>query len=176
MSSTNRQALTTALARLKDGDRTAARPAFDLAWPVVRSFAVGALGSHADAEDVAQQVLVKVFEQVMHFDEHKDALAWVLEIAAWECRTVRKRAQRSRTTPMGDGALAVRDAAEGPEALAADREMSAALAAALEHLSPVDREAMVGEIARGVAPATWRKRRERAVNRLKIWWRTNHGT
>jgi RNA polymerase sigma-70 factor (ECF subfamily) len=80
--------------RLADGDRGAFRPAFDLLWPRLRAF--GLRYARADGEDAAQQALLRVFSRASEYDRERDALAWALGIAAWECRTFRRKRQRRR--------------------------------------------------------------------------------
>jgi hypothetical protein len=69
------------------------------------------------------------------------------------------------------------DAGATPEAGALAREASAALDRALAALSPSDAETLVA-FARGqrpdLPPATFRKRVERALSRLRARWRLDH--
>src|SRR5260370_788744 len=81
--------------RLAEGDRTAFRPVFALVWPQVRAFAARLVGP-ADGEDAAQAALLKIFSRASEYDRARDALPWVLGIAAWECRTLRRRWERRR--------------------------------------------------------------------------------
>src|SRR5439155_540588 len=76
--------------RLADGDRGAFSPAFALLWPRLRAFAVRYVGA-ADGEDAAQAALLRVFSRAGEYDADRDALAWALGIAAWECRTLRRQ-------------------------------------------------------------------------------------
>ena len=79
--------------RLADGDRGAFSPAFALLWPRLRAFAVRYAGP-ADGDDAAQSALLRVFSRASEYDADRDALAWALGIAAWECRTLRRQRQR----------------------------------------------------------------------------------
>src|SRR5207245_9364399 len=72
------------MVRLADGDRAAFRPAFALLWPRLRAFAARCVAA-ADAEDVAQAALLRVFSRASEYDAERDALAWALGIAAWAC-------------------------------------------------------------------------------------------
>jgi RNA polymerase sigma-70 factor (ECF subfamily) len=169
-----RQALNAALIRLKRGDRTAAEEVFGLAWPLVRSFCARWLPGSPNAEDVAQQALVKLFEQVLNFDESRDAAGWLLELAVWECKSERARVRRR---PMeGEDGAAVAAAAQGPEAEVERAELQAALGEVLSGLSPADQAELARLLADEAAgdPAA-RKRRQRALERLKSLWRTLHG-
>src|SRR2546425_10904070 len=83
------------MARLADGDRAAFGPAFALLWPRLRAFAARYVAV-ADAEDAAQAALLRVFSRASEYDPERDALAWALGIAAWECRTLRRKRERRR--------------------------------------------------------------------------------
>jgi RNA polymerase sigma-70 factor (ECF subfamily) len=145
----------------------------------MKSFCRKLLADPGDAEDAAQSALIRLFEQASDYDPTRDGLSWALEIALWECRTARARRARSREEELGESALKVADAAPSPEADAGRRQLEQALAGALSELSEGDRAALLEQLSpRGetVAPATWRKRRERALKRLRLLWRTQHGS
>src|SRR5262245_15047408 len=106
-----RAAIQILVTRLAAGDRDAIEPAFAALWPVLRRFSTRTLPIEADAEDAAQQALAKVFEQSASFDPSRDAVAWALTITWYECRTLRRRAQRRREQPLDaqDGAAPTTD-------------------------------------------------------------------
>jgi RNA polymerase sigma-70 factor (ECF subfamily) len=165
------------LTRLADGDRSAFRPVFDLAWPRVREIA-GRLMSHAaDADDAAQGALLKLFERASEFDPARDALAWIVGIVSYECLTIRKKGARRRESS-GDELAAVADAAASPEEHLMSVELEQLAVAMLGQLRPDDRDtlriAIYGEGKRDAKPATFRKRVERALTRLRAAWR-DHG-
>jgi RNA polymerase sigma-70 factor (ECF subfamily) len=165
------------LVRLADGDRAAFRPVFDMVWPRVREVAARMMPHAADAEDAAQAALMKLFERASEFDPERDALAWIVGIVSWECMTLRRK--RTRRREAGSAALdAVADAAGNPEERAITVELEAVAVAALGQLRPEDREtlriAIFGEGRRDAKPATFRKRVERALGRLRAAWR-DHG-
>ena len=173
MDSGERQALTAALVRLKRGDRSAADEVFRRAWPLVRAFCARWLPGSSSAEDVAQQALVKVFEQAVRFDESKDAASWLLEVAVWECKTERARLRR-RPAPQTTGLAEL--ATAGPEALVEAQELQAALGEVMGGLSATDQAELAKLLAEEAAgDASARKRRQRALERLKSLWRTLHG-
>ncbi|HWB77478.1 MAG TPA: hypothetical protein VG755_21070, partial [Nannocystaceae bacterium] len=108
------------------------------------------------------------------YEPGRDALAWALGIAAWECRTI----LRTRSRRRDDGALPERrDDAPDPEAAMIERELLGAIEAAVGTLSTDDRVALgFGEAEAGVAAATLRKRRQRALVRLREVWSRLYGT
>lgn len=160
------------MVRLADGDRSAlARVATGVDGPV-RAFCAKLLGPGADAEDAAQEALLELFARASDFERDGDVLAWVLTIAAWECRTVRRRRGRSRTSP-----LVAEPATEapGPEATLEERRLREAFAAALDQLSAAD-QAVLADVLEGQGRGpTFRKRKERMVDRIRATLRRLYG-
>lgn len=172
-----REALQRQLARLADGDRDAFHPLFVRLWPLLRGFAARCL-PREDVEDAAQEALVRVFARAAEFDRRRDALSWVLGIAAYEIRTARQRRRRRRRREHPDDALAGRpDPGRSPEETALAAELERDLGEALAALRPEDAETLLA-YARGERPdlpgPTFRKRVERALGRLRSAWRLNH--
>jgi RNA polymerase sigma-70 factor, ECF subfamily len=168
-----REALQGDLARLADGDRDAFHPVFVCLWPVLRGFASRYLPA-ADAEDAAQEALLKVFARAAVFDARRDALRWTLGIAAYEIKTARRQRQRRRED--GDPAADLGDGRAGPEALAIAKEREYAIALAL--LDPADAATLRAYAEDDPPPlkgATFRKRVQRALARLRLAWRIDHG-
>lgn len=164
------------MVRLADGDRSAFDGAYALLWPALVGFCKRALVS-SDAEDAAQLALMKVFERASTFQRDKDALTWAITIAAWEVRTIRKRHLRSRSSSIETDQHA--SLTEDPEKAVLDHELLEAAWSVLGSLSEDDRATLAATFAEerppGVPGTTFRKRRERAVARLKDAWRRIHG-
>jgi RNA polymerase sigma factor (sigma-70 family) len=165
------------LGRLADGDRAAFRPVFELAWPRVREIAARMMPHAADADDAAQTALMKLFERASEFDPERDALAWIVGIVSYECLTLRRKTTRRREQG-GEALAAVVDGAANPEERTMSNELEEIAVAMLGQLRPDDREtlriALFGEGERAARPATFRKRVERALGRLRAAWRA-HG-
>ena len=160
--------------RLADGDRSAFHPVYESLWPIVRRFAARHLPAD-EAEDAAQEALLKIFHRSATFDPERSAVAWALAIAAFEIRTIRRRRQRRRESPPdADGAPAV-DPSPSPEETAMQRDLQEAVRVALGELRPGDAETLrlysQGDRAQ-IAAATFRKRVGRALGRLRAVWRT----
>jgi RNA polymerase sigma factor (sigma-70 family) len=168
------------MARLADGDRSAVEPLFAALWAPVHGYCERALGSGADADDAAQQALEKIFAQVARYDRRRRALPWVIEVVIWECRTVRRRRQRARTVPLDRGDEMPTTAAS-PEEVVVTKDLVARAWATLAHLSEADREVLRATFAGDVegpaevSGAAMRKRRERAIGRLRAAWRKHYG-
>jgi RNA polymerase sigma-70 factor (ECF subfamily) len=169
------------MAAAADGDRAAIAPLFQALWPVVVGYATRLLGDPALAEDCAQDALVQLFGQLDRYDRERDALTWALTLATWQCRTAKRR--RGRRSALDDRA---RRAAPAP-AIAIDgasfvehRDLVRAALAAVDALSARDIETLAVAVAdadrSALAPATFRKRLERALSRLRTSWRSRHGT
>lgn len=172
MDSKERQALTAAMVRLKRGERAAADEVFRRAWPTVRAFAHRWLSGSAQAEDVAQQALVKVFSQAMDFDASRDALTWVLEVTVWECRTERARVRRSRVT----SDATEREAPGRPDEALEEAELRSTLQELIGTLPDGEQRELTRLLLEEASgDAAGRKRRQRAVEHLKALWRTLHG-
>jgi RNA polymerase sigma-70 factor (ECF subfamily) len=172
-----RNELQRCLVRLADGDRAAFRPVFDLIWPRVREIAGRMMAHASDADDAAQVALLKVFERASEFDAQRDALAWIVGIVSYECMTIRRKTTRRRECG-GDALDAIIDETTSAEQRLISTELEAVAVATLGQLRPEDRDtlriAIFGEGHRPAKPATFRKRVERAVTRLRAAWR-DHG-
>ena len=175
MDRAGRSALQEELTALARGERAAFDPLFRRLWPLLRGFARRFLPAE-EADDAAQEALLRIFRRASEFDPARDALAWALGVAAWQVRTHRTKARRRRE----DVAQALpeqEDPAASPEERAAAGELAAALGRALAELPPDDAATLLA-YARGerrdLPGATFRKRLERALNRLRARWRIRH--
>jgi RNA polymerase sigma-70 factor, ECF subfamily len=164
------------LVRLADGDRTAFDPIYEALWPVVRRFAERALAGSADAEDAAQVAFMKVFSRVSEFDRDRDAVTWVLGVAANECRSFRQKQRRRREDPANDGERYT--SGPSPEEAAMARDLHEAVEEVLGDLTERDAatlQVLLDEQLPAVPAATFRKRVERALVRLRKMWSSRHG-
>lgn len=166
MAFASRQQLTEWMLAARRGERSALRPLFDgLSGPVL-ALCRRLVGDEADAADAAQQTLEKLFAQVHRFDDDGDALAWAFTLAAWECRTVRRRHQRAcdRHRPLDDDEPG---GGSDPEDHALRRALHEAAALALGALSAEDRAALERALEPGPLDVKERKRKQRALTRLR---------
>jgi len=174
---TDRARLDRWMANAADGDRTAIDPLFVELWPIAVAYATRFVGDRALAEDCAQDALVQLFGQLERYERDRDALTWALTLVTWQCRTVRRRIERRHETSAGDDDRVIDGAA-----IAVERQLVRTALATLAALAPRDIEVIAAAITdddelRGqLAPATFRKRLERAFIRLRTSWRDRHGT
>lgn len=162
------------LTRLADGDRQAFEPVFACLWPVVHALAARYLPA-IDADDAAQNALLKLFERATEFDPERDAVAWAIGIAMWEIRTVRRREWRRRDTSGLDEAMEVLPNTVDPEERAIAASLAAAIGQTLATLRAEDRDALL-RYARDerTSGAGFRKRLQRARERMRAAWRLRH--
>jgi RNA polymerase sigma-70 factor, ECF subfamily len=175
MAESDDSTLDSAMARLARGDRSAFTEVFERLWPRTLRLAASILKNDADAADAAQQALARILERASEYDPKRPALAWALGIASWECRTILKRRARRREVPADDALLS---ATTGGHEEQVERQLVEAAATALGTLSDADKEVLLAtfwEEAASVGGATLRKRRERALVRLRAAFRRLYG-
>jgi len=169
MTRDERDQLSALLAQLADGDREAFAPMFSRLWPLLRSFAGRVANGTFDPDDAAQRALLAVFARASEYDRDRDALAWILGITRWECRTLMRASSRRRESPLRGHE---QHSVESPEEALLEAELRAMLADHLAELSPAERAALgLSTNDPELAPATLRKRRQRALARLRESWR-----
>jgi RNA polymerase sigma-70 factor (ECF subfamily) len=177
MQAERRKAIHDAIVRLSDGDRSAMVGLVEHLWPVLLDFARRGLRHDEDAEDVAQEVFVRICSRASEFDRTRDGLSWAFGIASYEVMTARRRTQRRRET-FDESVLEAQSAFQPSQE---DALVRADLEAALEHvlggLSQDDRAhlGLVTTASHSVTGATMRKRRQRALERLRTMWRRVYG-
>lgn len=147
-----RDALVALIQRCAAGDETALARFYDLTVTRVYGLARTITGSSADADDVACETYVQVWNDACRFDPARgSALGWLLSIArsrALDSR--RRRLARERTDAHAPHEPRTSDA---PEDLLALTESGTAVHAALARLSPLRRELVSLAFFRGLTHA-----------------------
>jgi RNA polymerase sigma-70 factor (ECF subfamily) len=179
MNPARRTLINEALVRLADGDRSSFTVLMDELWPVLLSFASRLIGEQADAEDVAQETLIKIAARISDYDRSRDGATWAYAIAAYEIRTWRRKRYRRRELPNVENVEQLVAPTPSVEDVYMEEQLGHALADALGTLSESDREALgVTEHARlagEISDTAIRKRRQRAVTKLRALWSHLYG-
>ena len=164
-----------------DGDRGAIDPLFHRCGRSQSRTRPGLSGIATLAEDCAQDALVRLFGQLDRYERGRDALTWALTLVTWQCRTARRKVARRNEAPAQDDDRAVVARSMALRS-SIERALVRAAVATLGSLAPRDIEVIAATISDDdelrcrLAPATFRKRLERAVTRLRTSWRSRHGT
>ena len=166
------------MARLAAGDRSAFDPLFRALAPRAERFARARVGA-ADAPDVAQAALLKVFARASEFTPGRACLPWFYAVVANELRAVRR--VTTRAAPSADPhalATSLPTAAPDLEREIVERDLARALDRAIAELDTTSAAAIAELLADSrapdVAPATWRKRLSRACARLRVLIGVDH--
>jgi RNA polymerase sigma-70 factor (ECF subfamily) len=165
------------LERVRRGDAGGAEELFERYAPALLKFADRMLSDRESAEEVTQEVFVKVISRAHQYDGRAAVSSWLFAIAANACRDRRRRDRRAAVVPL-DSVAELPARGEGIEARLAGRERRVAVRKALEGLSEEQREALVlaryhglpyAEIARvlGISVGAVKTRIFRAVENLK---------
>lgn len=171
-----------AMTALAAGDRSAFDVVFRSLWPRCRGFARTLLDDEALADDVAQQALLQLFHEAPRFDPKRSALSWALTLTAWQVRTAKQKRARRResgidATSQNNGAGSAGQ--PSPEDHAVRASLARAALALLADLAPADRDLVLGALdddnPAGAGDAAERKRRQRAFERLRAFWRARYG-
>lgn len=103
--------------------------------------ALAVLGDHGDADDVAQEAFVHAYEQLATCRHPARFLAWLMVIVHRRALNHLRQQRRRPTTPL-DTALAS-TSPEQPLAMLQRQDLRRMLLAALEQLTPVQREVVL---------------------------------
>lgn len=166
------------LERIRRGDTEGAAELFERYGPALLRFSDRLLADRSTAEEVTQEVFVKVISRAHQYDGRAEVASWLFAIAANACRDRRRRERRATVVPL-EAVAEPAQRGEGIERRLMDREKREAVRAALALLSPEQREALVlaryhglpyAEIATvlGISVGAVKTRIFRAVETLKL--------
>lgn len=165
------------LERIRSGDPEGATALFERYAPALLRFADRLLSDRAQAEEVSQEVFVKVISRAHQYDGRAEVSSWLFAIAANACRDRRRRDRRAPVVPI-DALPEPAARGDGVERVLMDRERRESVRRALAELSEEQREALVlaryhglpyAEIAAvlGISVGAVKTRIFRAVETLK---------
>ncbi len=130
----------TLLKRLAAGEERAARFLLARYLPRVLALAQRMLGSRSEAEDVAQEVFLRIWKQAARWQPGGARFStWVRRVTSNLCID---RLRVRKSAPLEDAAL-IADPAPGAESRVAEAEQSARVAAALQSLPERQRLALI---------------------------------
>ena len=98
------------------------------------------LGNERDADDVCQEVMLKVLHGLKQFEGKAKFKTWLYSITYNECITQYRKDKRKRRLM---DALSLDPQEEGEEQEASTSERSEGLSRLLAHVNPIDREILV---------------------------------
>lgn len=165
------------LDRVRGGDTSGAAELFERYAPAILRFADRLLSDRGLAEEVTQEVFLKLIARAHQYDGRAGVSSWLFAIAANACRDRRRRDRRAPVIPL-EGLPEPSDKSEGIERGLLERERREAVRRALSALSEEQREALVlaryhglpySEVARvlGISVGAVKTRIFRAVETLK---------
>jgi RNA polymerase sigma-70 factor, ECF subfamily len=139
-------------------------------------------GNHADAEDIAQEVFIKVYRSLDSFRQDAQLTSWLYRIAMNACIDHRRRRHPTATAPFGDEAeykmLNTAEDTPGPEDRTYAGELGQVLEAEIARLPQGQRIVFImrhhqglklSEIAEGLglAEGTVKRQLHAAIHRLR---------
>lgn len=127
--------------RARDGDRQALETLVARYDRYVLGVALLTLGDRVEAQDAAQEALIKAMRGLKGFKGQSAFHTWLYRVTVNACRDFQRRRARRRETPLDD-AFPVW-AGEGPHQSVVDRERRQAVWRAVTALEPALREVVV---------------------------------
>lgn len=140
------------LERIRRGDTEGAATLFERYAPALLRFADRLLADRGMAEEVTQEVFVKVIGRAHQYDGRAEVASWLFAIAANACRDRRRRDRRAPVVSI-EALPEPAGHEEGVEGTLIDREKREAVRRALAELSDEQREALVLARYHGLAYA-----------------------
>ena len=179
------------LERVRERDPQALAALFDRYFGMVYGLAYRLMGGRAPAEDIAQEVFLKVHRAAHQLDPSRDPAAWLSAITTNACRDVwrsgaGRMARASHSLDQDPEGFALSASSEDPETLALRAERERLVQDALQRLPEALRVPIVlhdyqglqhQEIAEqlGIHHAAARKRYSRAITALAALLRETLG-
>lgn len=130
------------IGRVRRGDPSGAEELFERYSAPLLRFTARMIGSDAEAEEITQDVFLKMIGRVAQYDGRAKVSSWLFAIAANACRDRFRHARRAGTIPLE----AVAERADGSERVddrLLERERRSQVRRALSRLSEEQREALV---------------------------------
>ena len=170
------------ISRAAAGDHSAFQALVERHRSMVYRVAYQFAGNHHDAEDIAQEVFVKVYRSLDRFRQDAQLTSWMYRIVMNACIDHRRRHSPAASVPFGEEAeqrlVNTPEEAPGPEQKAYAGELGDVLETEIARLPPGQRlvfimrhhqDLKLGEIASslGLAEGTVKRQLHAAVHRLR---------
>ncbi|MBA3754424.1 MAG: sigma-70 family RNA polymerase sigma factor [Nitrospira sp.] len=170
------------ISRAATGDHSAFQMLVERHRALVYRVAYQFAGNHYDAEDIAQDVFIKVYRSLARFRQDAQLTSWMYRIAMNACIDHRRRHVPAASAPFGEEAehkmMNIPEEAPGPEETTYAGELGRVLDAEISRLPPGQRMVFImrhhqglklGEIAAalGLAEGTVKRQLHAAVHRLR---------
>jgi RNA polymerase sigma factor (sigma-70 family) len=140
-------------ARAAAGDRSAFDALVTRHRAMVYRLCRAAAGSHADADDAAQETFLRAYKALHTYDAERPFLPWLRKIA-WNCAlSVRRDARAGIPLTSAEELPDPPDPSEGPDALASANEETRRVAAAVSALPPELRAVLTLRAVEGMSYA-----------------------
>jgi RNA polymerase sigma-70 factor, ECF subfamily len=170
------------ITRAAGGDPAAFQALVERHRSMVYRVAYQFAGNHFDAEDIAQEVFIKVFRSLDKFRQDAQLSSWMYRIVMNACIDHRRRTMPAAAAPFGEEAehrmMNTVEETPGPEERAYAGELGQVLEGEIRRLPPGQRIVFImrhhqglklGEIAEalGLAEGTVKRQLHAAVHRLR---------
>jgi RNA polymerase sigma factor (sigma-70 family) len=130
------------LAMVRRGEPEGTETLFERYSAPLLRFADRMLSNRGEAEEIAQEVFLKMISRVEQYDGRASVSSWLFAICANACRDRLRRSKRAVVVAL-DAVAEPRARGEGIESRLIDRERRQAVRSALSKLSEDQREALV---------------------------------
>lgn len=138
--------------RAREGDADAIAELCRLEFPVIHRLCLGFLADPADADDLAQDAMVRLLDRLPRWDPARPLAAWRNTVVLNLCRD-HLRSQRRRHLAWERLRLLPPPGARGPVEALEQAELRGFLASSLAQLPPREREAFVLHDLEGLSTA-----------------------
>ena len=170
------------ISRAAVGDHAAFQALVERHRAMVYRVAYQFAGNHHDAEDIAQEVFIKVYRSLDRFRQDAQLTSWMYRIVMNACIDYRRRHSPAASAPFGEEAeqrmLNTPEESPGPEDTTYAGELGGVLEAEISRLPPGQRMVFImrhhqglklGEIADALhlAEGTVKRQLHAAVHRLR---------
>jgi RNA polymerase sigma-70 factor (ECF subfamily) len=103
-----------ALKRLQSGNRQDAERALETLQGVVYGFGMKVCGSHEDAQDTAQETLIRLARQLREFPDARALSVWLYKVAKTQCLMSRRKSKFAPAQMLSLDALMPKDSVLSP--------------------------------------------------------------